>query len=138
MTHLVLSRVLDEFFDLRFIKFLLVGGVNTFSCTFFAFLCLYILPDANIAFIIGYVLSNILAYILNSIFVFPCSLSWSRYLKFALSYIPNFLCENLVVAVCYNLMGIPPVISYLLAAVIAVFVTYLCVKYFAFGVKKHD
>ncbi|MBR1695498.1 MAG: GtrA family protein, partial [Selenomonas sp.] len=79
---------------------------------------------------------NLLAYIINGVWIFREALSWQGYGKFALSYVPNFLCENLVVGLCYNLLGLPPVVSYLLAAVLAVPITYLLVKYFAFGGAK--
>ena len=136
MAGKIMRRLRREIFDWRFIKFLLVGGFNTFSCTFFAWLCLDFVHDANISFIIGYFASNLLAYIINGVWIFREALSWRGYGKFALSYVPNFLCENLVVGLCYNLLGLPPVASYLLAAVLAVPITYLLVKYFAFGGAK--
>ena len=138
MADMILRKVREELFDWRFIKFVLVGIINTFSCSFFAWLCLDIVLDANIAFVIGYFASNVMAYIMNGVWIFPSPLTWKGYGKFALSYVPNFICENLVVGLCYNLLGMPPVVSYLLAAVLAVPITYVLVKYFAFGGAKDN
>ena len=138
MVEMIIRKVREELFDWRFIKFVLVGVINTFSCSFFAWLCLDIVGDANIAFVIGYFISNVMAYIMNGVWIFHGSLSWKGYSKFALSYVPNFICENLVVGVFYNLLGMLPIVSYLLAAVLAVPITYVLVKYFAFGGAKND
>ena len=102
-----IGRLRQEIFDWRFIKFILVGGFNTFSCTFFAWLCLDLVHDANISFVIGYFASNFLAYLINGIWIFREALSWTGYGKFALSYVPNFLCENLVVGLLLQSPGIP-------------------------------
>lgn len=138
MTAMIMRKIRQELFDWRFIKFLIVGGINTFSCSFFAWLCLDIVIDANIAFVLGYFASNVLAYLMNGLWIFSRSLTLGGYVRFALSYVPNFLCENLVVGICYNLLGLPPIVSYLLAAVLAVPITYLFVKYFAFGGAKDN
>jgi len=135
---MIMRRIRQELFDWRFIKFLFVGVINTFSCSFFAWLCLDVVIDANIAFVLGYFASNVLAYFMNGLWIFSRTFSFGGYLRFALSYVPNFLCENLVVGLCYNMLGLPPVPSYLLAAVLAVPITYLFVKYFAFGGAKND
>ncbi|MFC2469118.1 MAG: GtrA family protein, partial [Negativicutes bacterium] len=77
--------------------------------------------------------SNLIAYYLNSTFIFPEPLSVNRCLRFALSYVPNYIIQNLIVLLFYNLLGYPPLLSYLLAAILGVPATFLCVKLFAFG-----
>ena len=79
MADMILRKVREELFDWRFIKFVLVGIINTFSCSFFAWLCLDIVLDANIAFVIGYFASNVMAYIMNGVWIFPSPLTWKGY-----------------------------------------------------------
>ncbi|ERL25028.1 hypothetical protein HMPREF1985_00489 [Mitsuokella sp. oral taxon 131 str. W9106] len=92
-----------------------------------------LVDSANLAFNIGYILSNINAYFLNSKLVFPTTITIVRYIKFALSYVPNYIIQNIIVAIVYNMLGFPSLASFLIAAVLGVPITFLCVKLFAFG-----
>ena len=116
----------------------MIGGINTLDCSFFAEIIRILGVDVNLAFNIGYFLSNVLAYVLNCYFVFPSKLQLGQYLRFAVSYIPNFVIENLVVLISYNYYALPPLVSFLVAAFVAMPITFLLVKLFAFGrnIKK--
>ncbi len=124
-----------HFFTKEFLLFLIVGCVNTFNGTFLSWLYAFVIPNHNVAFNCGYLTSNVIAYWLNSTFVFPEPLSWARLVKFSVSYIPNYIIQNVIVLLVYNWLGFPPVVSYLAAAVLGVPVTFLFVKIFAFGRK---
>lgn len=124
-----------HFFTKEFLLFLIIGGINTLNGTFLAWLYGFAVLDANIAFNLGYITANVVAYWLNSTFVFPEPLSWTRLGRFAVSYIPNYIIQNIIVLVFYNWLGFPPVVSYLIAAALGVPVTFLCVKLFAFERK---
>lgn len=128
----MLAFLQHHFFTRAFMLFLVIGCINVFNATLIAWLCTQAL-GANLAFIVGYVISNVVAYILNSHFIFHTPLSLMRCLKFALSYVPNFLIQNIIVFIFYNLMGVPAILTYLIAAVLGVPVTFLAVKLFAFG-----
>jgi len=66
MSGIIFSRGL-------FLLFLVIGCINTFDCTLFAKVLIYFGLAANLAFNVGYLLSNIIAYWLNSVFVFTAS-----------------------------------------------------------------
>lgn len=127
------QTVKHHFFTRSFLLFLVVGTINTFLCSFLATVIEPLVGNANLAFNIGYLLSNVNAYLLNSVFVFPTRMTLTRYVKFFLSYVPNYIIQNAIVLVCYNLLGLPSIASYLLAAILGVPITFLCVKIFAFG-----
>ena len=127
-----LPELRRHFWSRSFLIFLLIGGINTFDCTILASFLIWTGIDGNLAFNIGYITSNIIAYWLNSIFLFPGPLRLARYGRFFLSYIPNYLIQNIIVFMVYNLLGLPSVVSFLLAAVIGLPVTFLLVKLFAF------
>lgn len=127
------QTVKHHFFTRAFLLFLVVGTINTFLCSFLATVIEPLVGNANLAFNIGYLLSNGNAYLLNSLFVFPTRMTLVRYVKFFLSYVPNYIIQNAIVFVAYNLIGLPSIASYLLAAILGVPITFLCVKIFAFG-----
>jgi putative flippase GtrA len=126
------KKLQQHFFTREFLFFLFIGCINTFNCSVIAAFFVYWLPDANAAFNIGYLLSLTFAYYLNSKIVFKQRLNKAQYLRFCLSYLPNFLVQNLIVVLFYNMLAFPPIISYLFAAIIGVPVTFLLVKIFAF------
>lgn len=127
------QTVKHHFFTRAFLLFLVIGTINTFLCSFLATILEPLVGNANLAFNIGYLLSNVNAYLLNSLFVFPTRMMLVRYVKFFLSYVPNYIIQNAIVFVAYNLLGLPSIASYLLAAILGVPITFLCVKIFAFG-----
>lgn len=127
------QTVKHHFFTRAFLLFLVIGTINTFLCSFLATVLEPLVGNANLAFNIGYLLSNVNAYLLNSLFVFPTRMTLVRYVKFFLSYVPNYIIQNAIVFVAYNLLGLPSIASYLLAAILGVPITFLCVKIFAFG-----
>ena len=127
------QTVKHHFFTRAFLLFLVIGTINTFLCSFLATILEPLVGNANLAFNIGYLLSNVNAYLLNSLFVFPTRMTLVRYVKFFLSYVPNYIIQNAIVFIAYNLLGLPSIASYLLAAILGVPITFLCVKIFAFG-----
>lgn len=118
-----------------FLVFLVIGAVNTLNGTVFSYLYSLFL-DANVAFVFGYITSLVIGYILNSFFTFKERLSFVRFFKTAVSYIPNFIIQNLVVLVVYNVMGLHKLIAYVLAALIGLPVTFILMKFFAFAKPK--
>ncbi|MDD6397661.1 MAG: GtrA family protein [Selenomonadaceae bacterium] len=128
-----LDKLKKHFLTREFFLFLVIGCINTFNGTFIAWLCAFLSPYNNLNFNIGYIIGNIIAYIMNSYIIFHETLDIVRYVKFFISYIPNYIIQNLIVLIFYNYLGFPPVVSYLLAAILGIPVTFLMVKIFAFG-----
>ena len=128
-----LDKLKKHFLTREFFLFLVIGCINTFNGTFIAWLCACLSPYNNLNFNIGYIIGNIIAYIMNSYIIFHETLDIVRYVKFFISYIPNYIIQNLIVLIFYNYLGFPPVVSYLLAAILGIPVTFLMVKIFAFG-----
>jgi len=129
-----LNFIKQNFFNKQFIIFLVIGVINTFNGSLFAFIYSQFL-QANLAFIVGYMSALLIAYVLNSIFTFKEKLSFAKLIKFAISYIPNFIIQYIVVFIIYNILGLLPIIAYITAAIIGVPITFLCLKLFAFKKK---
>lgn len=107
-----------------------MGIVNTFNGVLFASLFSLIL-NSTIAFILGYGCSLVISYILNSIFVFKHTLSIIKFVKFCVSYIPNFLIQFVIVLVFLHYFHLNEVIVYAMAAALGVPITFLMVKFYA-------
>jgi HAD superfamily phosphoserine phosphatase-like hydrolase len=129
-----IKKLKTIFYSKDFLYFLAIGIINTINGTIFAYLYSLIF-DVNAAFMAGYLTSLTISYFLNSLITFRSSLSFSKYIKFCISYIPNFIIQNLAVIIFYNFFGWYKLLAYLLAAIIGIPVTFLLMKFFAFKKK---
>lgn len=131
-----ITKLKRMFFSKEFIMFLVVGGINTINGVLFSMLYGYLIPNANLAFTAGYITSTVISYILNSFLTFKERLGFMKYIRFFISYIPNFIIQTIVVFIVYNILNMHKLIAYILAAVIGVPVTFLLMKVFAFRKKS--
>lgn len=123
---------LKIFFSREFLSFVAIGAFNTVTNVIFSTFYSLFIPDTTIAFLPGYVTSNIISYLLNSALTFRERLGFGRYIKFFLSYIPNFIIQTVIVWLCDSFIHGPSIIAYAIAAVIGVPVTFVFMKIFAF------
>lgn len=112
-------------------RFIAIGLVNGFNGVFFSYVFSALFP-VNLSFIIGYYMSVSISYFLNSFFVFKRRINVERYLKFCMSYIPNFIIQNICVFIMFNCLGWHEIISFILAAVLGVPVTYAILSLLTF------
>ena len=130
-----IKQLIKIFFSHQFLLFLFVGCINTFNGILFSML-FNAFFDPNTAFVCGYLLSLCINYILNSYITFKDkALSFIKFIKFAIAYIPNFLIQNACVIIIYNIMHWDKLIAYTLAAIIGIPITFLLTKFFVF-IKK--
>lgn len=125
------KKIKNTFFTREFITFLIIGVVNTFNGTIFSYIYSSFLNE-NIAFVVGYISGLFISYILNSLITFKEKLNFSKFIKFAISYIPNFIIQNIVVVIVFNMLGLNKLFAFLLAAIIGVPITFILMKFFAF------
>jgi len=132
LIEFLFSFIKRNFLKKEFGFFLIVGGINTLNGTALAFVYSFVL-QANLAFALGYITALTIAYFLNSFFVFKAKLQIVKFFKFAISYIPNFIIQNMVVFIFYNLLQWNILLTYILAAALGIPVTFLILKVFTFG-----
>lgn len=130
----IIRKFKDTFFTKEFIVFVIIGVINTFNGTIFSYIYSSFLNE-NLAFVFGYISGLFISYILNSLITFKEKLQISKFIKFGISYIPNFIIQNIVVVVVFNMMGLNKLVAYMLAAIIGVPVTFILMKFFAFNKK---
>lgn len=115
----------------EFFRFWCVGCVNMAASWSLEAIWSLMLPP-NSAFAVGYAMSLLVSFALNSKVTFKMPLSFYRFWRFALSYIPNFLVQMASVFLLYNILHLPHLLCYFMAAIIGTPVTFLCLKFFAF------
>lgn len=133
-----LQNLIRIFVSKQFLMFLLVGGLNTVNGMLFPTV-LSNFMQANVAYILSYLPSLGISYVLNSFFTFhEKKLSLRRCVKFYISYLPNFLIQNVVFVIAYNVFHANKYIGILLASALGIPVTFLLMKFFAFGQKEEN
>lgn len=135
MNNSIVDKFTKTFFTKQFIIFVIIGVINTFSTTAFSTIYKNFI-DPNIAFDLGYASGILVSYTLNSLITFKEKLGVVRLVKFAISNIPNFIIQKIVVLIVINILVWPSIIAYGLAAIIGVPVTFLIMKLFAFRKKN--
>ncbi|MBS5939330.1 GtrA family protein [Clostridium sp.] len=126
-----MHKIKRLFLNKEFILFIIIGGINTINGVIFSYIYSSLLNE-NLAFIMGYISGLIISYLLNSCITFKEKLSFTKFIKFGVSYIPNFIIQNVVVVVAFNILHLHKLIAYSLAAIIGIPVTFILLKFFAF------
>lgn len=135
-----LMNIINKFLTAEFVKFVIIGVINTLSTAVIATVLDKIasvlniseqmLVKTNITFIVGYILSMIISFFLNTYFTFKEKPTLKKALKFPVSYIPNFIVQYIVVHLLGN-----GTLSYIIAAVIGIPVTFLTMRIFVYRKK---
>lgn len=130
------KKLKNIFFTKEFFTFLIVGGINTINGIVFSYVYSLFL-GVNVSFVLGYVTAMTISYLLNSTLVFKEDMGVIKYIKFCISYIPNFIIQNIFVLIFYNMLHWNKLIVFALAAIVGVPVTFIIMKFFAFNKKDN-
>lgn len=130
------KKLKNIFFTKEFFTFLIVGGINTINGIIFSYVYSLFL-GVNVSFVLGYVTAMTISYLLNSTLVFKEDMGVIKYIKFCISYIPNFIIQNIFVLIFYNMLHWNKLIVFALAAIVGVPVTFIIMKFFAFNKKDN-
>jgi putative flippase GtrA len=125
------------FLSKQFMQFIIIGCINSMNGIIFSYLYAMIVSKVT-GFILGYITSLVGAYILNSYFTFKEKLALHKFIKFCLSYIPNFIIQFAVVVVGLHILHLNQLIAYSIAAAIGVPVTFFMLKIFVFVKKTYE
>lgn len=147
-------KIVKPFLNVEFVAFIIIGVINTLSTTIFASVLnvvknnftknnMYlhdIIEKTNLTFIIGYILSMIISFFLNTHFTFKERPTFKKFIKFPISYIPNFIIQYGIVGLL-TMLGLcsqdwQKTLAYLFAAVIGIPITFITMKFFVYSKKK--
>ena len=123
------------FISKKFIAFCALGVINTFNDSVFSSLYHMAGLQNNIAAVFGYYTALTIAFFLSSRFVFKKGICIKRYIRFLVSYIPNFVIFFLVTFMTINTWGLPQFWGTMLAAVFGGPITFVIMKIYTFSGK---
>ncbi len=126
------EKIKSAWFTKDFILFAFCGGMGTLT-NFVCSLAVSTRLNPSVSYVLGYGISLFVAYALNAKLIFHREFSLKEFVKFVISYIPNFLILFAFVLIFLNLLRWNKVIVYALAGLLGLPITFLLVKIFAFG-----
>lgn len=133
----IFSKIKSTFLTLDFLLFIFCGGVGTLSNFLFSLL-ISTRIDPTISYVFGYSLSLFITYSLNTLLIFKRRLSAERFLRFILSYIPNFLILFTFVYLNLNVFRFHKAIVYAMAGLLGLPITFILVKIIAFSKSRKN
>ncbi len=112
----------------RFLRFLVVGGINTIT-TYVIYLGLLLFFPYWAAFSIAFALGVFLSYVLNALLVFDSSLSWTGLTRFPLVYLFQYGAGLALLAFQVDMLAISERIAPLINVAILTPLTFLLVRF---------
>jgi phosphoserine phosphatase/putative flippase GtrA len=125
------EKIKRTYFTKDFILFVFCGGMGTLTNFIFSLIISMIL-NPSVSYVFGYGISLFIAYALNAKLIFYRNLSFMGFIKFIVSYVPNFLILFTFVLIFLNLLHWNKVIVYALAGLLGLPLTFLLVKIMVF------
>ncbi|MGN0106972.1 MAG: GtrA family protein [Hominilimicola sp.] len=142
-------RAVRPFLTVQFIIFMIMGIINTavsvFTASLLDILHRNFISSDNIIramaehlrsnFIFGYIVSIVTSFFLNCKFTFRQKPTWEKFIKFPISYIPNFIFQYIIVFIFTSLHW-NSTVAYICAAIIGTPLTFAAMKLMVFRRKK--
>jgi putative flippase GtrA len=121
----------------QFIRFVIVGVINTFNY-YVLYLLFYHLLDLNYmpAHIIAFLTSMIGSFYLNSYFTYKVKPTLKKFLQFPLTYVVNITVTTLAIWFFVDVLGWSETLSPLLATILAIPFTFVVSKFILTGNTK--
>lgn len=132
-----LKKIANTFFSRHFLMYIIIGSFNTLNTAIISHLLskvIYDYPSSYLAFFIA--LS--IGYVLNARINFHHRLMLSEYLKFLSIYIPHFIIYAAISTIALSIWNFPPFWATVTASVSGSPITYLVMRFFAFGTKRDE
>lgn len=133
----LLRKLKNTFLSKGFIEFCVLGLINTFNDSFFSWMYSLIpfVGRGNLAAVLGYATALSIAYLLTSKIIFKSQPSGKSYVRFVISYIPNFIIFYLVTFITINTWHLHQFWATAIAAAAGGPITYVIIKIYAFRKK---
>lgn len=111
------------------VRFILIGVFNTLHFWLWYNLFLTLSIGYPVAFTMGFILSMIGSFFLNTYFTFKTKPTWKKFIRFPLTTLPNYVISQVGLWILVEKLGFQKNISGLLASLLAIPVTYFVTKY---------
>ncbi|GIO88493.1 membrane protein [Paenibacillus faecis] len=120
--------LLTKFLNKEFLKFVFNGGINTIA-TYLIYLFFLLFFNYSISYTISYVAGILISFYLNTVFVFKEKLSFSKFVKFPIVYIVQYLINLFMMFVLVEQLNLSPQVVPLIVIVVTIPVTYTLSKF---------
>lgn len=127
-TDTLMQLLKKKFFNFEFIKFLIVGCINT-GAGYIFYLAFIQVMVYTYAYSLSYAFSIVISYVLNARFVFNEPLSLKKLLSFPLVYIVQYLSGLCLIYIAVEQLSIPITLAPLLVVVITLPITFLLARF---------
>ena len=127
--------IIKYFFTWEFIRFAVIGVINTFSSAFISMGYLMFL-NKYAAAVLGYLTATVISYFLNCAFTFKQRPSWRTFIRFPVSCVPNFIMYILCYSIAVGLFSADEKLSLFVSSAAAFPLTFLTMKLFTFKSKN--
>lgn len=132
----LLLKIKHIFVSKKFLSYSVIGTISTLNVAILSTIFSMIIGGTGtVASALGYVAANIISYFMNSFFTFHKKFSFYGYLRFAVTYIPNYIIYQLVSIITLNAFNWPPFYATVIAALAGVPLTFIIMKVFTFNNK---
>ncbi len=128
----LILKLKRTFVSKKFISFCALGVINTFNDAFFSWIYHFVMQE-NVAAVLGYFTALTIGFFLSSHFIFKKAPALNRYIRYGISYIPNFIIYFLVTFITINTLGLPQFWGTVLAAMMGGPITFVIMKVYTFG-----
>ena len=128
-------KIKRTFVSKKFITFCSLGVINTLNDAIFSWIYHWMGLQENLAAVVGYYTAFTIAYFLHSKITFKSKVSLKKYVKFFVTYIPNFTIFFLSTFLTLDTMGLSQFWGTILASMIGGPVTFVILKIYTFKRK---
>lgn len=133
----LIKKIKHTFINPKFIRFIIVGIINVFIGMLFSFLYSRFIFDKMLSFMIGYITSFVISYILNSYITFhDKKLKITKFIKFFIAYIPNSVIQLISVHIFIDIFHLYKLMAYIVSFIIGLPITYILLSIFVFKKRR--
>ncbi len=130
-----IKKLFRIFVSRNFLMYVAIGTFNTFNTALLSHFLALVVND-NFSSYLAYFIALSMGYLLNAKVNFHRTLVWREYLKFLSVYIPHFIIFAVISTVAISVFEFPPFWATVLASVTGSPITYIIMRFFAFGNRK--
>lgn len=124
----MIKKIKDLFLNKNFIIFVFIGGINTLVYNGLYIIGLYIMPYM-ISNIVAYIISMTISFFLNCKYNFKVKPTLKKYLMFPLTGLATFICQTGGLFILVDLIHWDERICGFIASLFAIPITFVLMKY---------
>jgi putative flippase GtrA len=124
----MINKFKNTFLTPKFIKFVIVGTINTINHNIIYLIGLTFL-NYMIANFIAFIISMIISFFLNCYFTFNIKPTLEKFIAFPITNIPNLFFQTVGIYIVVEVFNIPKEYGALVTAIFSIPLTFLIMKY---------